>query len=76
MTRKDVLNAIVGERLEQIDKWGLQRSPATPWMTILMEELGEAAKAQLEGDITGAHGLRRELVQCAAVIVAWLENLD
>lgn len=40
-------------------------------LTVLTEELGEVARAILEG-----RGLRDELVQVAAVAVAWIEALD
>ena len=43
------------------------------WSAILNEEFAEAIEAAALGDV-GA--LRKELVQSAAVIVAWLEALD
>lgn len=52
-------------------------------LAVLMEEVGEVARAILEGGIDGEvshdkHGkdLRKELVQVAAVAVAWIEGLD
>jgi NTP pyrophosphatase (non-canonical NTP hydrolase) len=41
-------------------------------MTVLMEEVGEVARALLDGN---ADQLETELVQVAAVAVAWLESL-
>jgi hypothetical protein len=41
------------------------------WNTILLEEVYEAL-AELPGSVS----LRKELVQAAAVIVAWLEDID
>lgn len=41
-------------------------------LAVLAEELGEVARALLEGD---RPGLARELVQVAAVAVAWREAL-
>jgi Lar family restriction alleviation protein len=41
--------------------------------TVLVEEVGEVARARLEHD---RPGLRHELVQVAAVAVAWIEALD
>ena len=41
-------------------------------VAVLTEEVGEVARAMLDGDRAG---LRRELVQVAAVAVAWLESL-
>jgi hypothetical protein len=48
---------------------------------VLMEEAGEVARAVLEqpdfeDSAAGVDELRRELVQCAAVCVAWLESLE
>ena len=40
---------------------------------VLGEEYGEVCRALLDGD---AEGLRNELVQVAAVAVAWLEGLE
>jgi hypothetical protein len=42
-------------------------------LTVLVEEVGEVARAVLEGDTAS---LRAELVQVAAVAVAWIEALD
>lgn len=41
-------------------------------VAVLAEECGEVARAVLAGDMDAA---RRELVQVAAVAVAWLEGL-
>lgn len=49
---------------------------------VLMEEVGEVARAALEADFAGASGqlrfahLQEELVQVAAVAVAWLESFE
>jgi NTP pyrophosphatase (non-canonical NTP hydrolase) len=40
-------------------------------LAVLVEEVGEVGRALIEGD-----GLRAELVQVAAVAVAWIESLD
>jgi NTP pyrophosphatase (non-canonical NTP hydrolase) len=40
-------------------------------MAILTEEVGEVAKALLDGE-----GLREELIQVAAVAIRWVEELD
>lgn len=44
------------------------------WATILLEEVFEAV--ELPGDAASADMLREELVQVAAVAVAWIEDLD
>lgn len=61
------------ERCRQIAKWGEKDHDHGLWVLILLEELGEAAEASLEGD---AHGYRRELVQAAAVVLAMIEAHD
>ena len=43
------------------------------WNAVLNEETGEVSRALLQED---RPGLRDELVQCAAVAVAWIECLD
>ena len=48
-----ILQEIRDERQRQDDKWGSQRQlPPYTWMTILMEEVGEAAQAALETTTT------------------------
>ena len=83
MTRDDVFAAITAERKRQWAKWGRIHewghgdcsSPGMApeiKMTVLAEEFGEVARAVLDrkpGD------LRTELIQVAAVAVAWLEGL-
>jgi NTP pyrophosphatase (non-canonical NTP hydrolase) len=71
------------ERARQDEKWGSQSGNHDfEWMSILAEEIGEAAQATNEanfksgstpGDFTQ---LRAELVQVAAVAVAWIEAID
>lgn len=65
------LALVEAERRRQDAKWGSQRShlPRT-WLPILMEEVGEVAKAMLERD---RDGYVAELVQSAAVAVAAIE---
>lgn len=42
-------------------------------LSVLAEEFGEVARALLDGDL---QHLRQELIQVAAVAVAWAESLD
>jgi hypothetical protein len=53
--------------------------PDTAKLPVLIEEVGEAARALCEAggatDVQSA-GLRAELVQVAAVAVAWIEAID
>jgi NTP pyrophosphatase (non-canonical NTP hydrolase) len=74
---------VAEERKRQDDKWGREYImenrervhyywPSSPEqkLTILMEEVGEVARAILEHDV---QNLREELTQVAALAVAWLE---
>jgi len=71
---------ILGERKRQDDKFGEQAHDAFKWLAILMEEVGELSQEALTahfGEVGNGHGdLREELVQVAAVAVAWLEHID
>lgn len=67
-----IFELIRAERARQDIKWGANRKLAsTLWLTILVEEIGEVARAILE-----RQGLKDELVQVAAVAVCWLEELE
>jgi hypothetical protein len=65
---------ICGERERQDAKWGVQNHDPRYWLAILGEEFGEAAKAIVQHN--GARKLRAELVQVAAVAIAFIESLD
>lgn len=73
--RHAALSDIDMERTRQRLKWGRQRHEHTFWACILTEEVGEAAKVciELPHDIPA---LRKELIQVAAVAVAWVEHID
>jgi hypothetical protein len=84
MNRADIFAAIDGERRRQQAQWGhdhgwgfgdCSSAGVEPIVkaTVLSEECGEVARAVLERD---DHQLRRELVQVAAVAVAWLEAMQ
>jgi NTP pyrophosphatase (non-canonical NTP hydrolase) len=68
----DYVEAIRAERQRQDAKWGQQHHPAAVWCAILMEEVGEVANAILDSRSTN---LEDELIQVAAVSVAWLEAI-
>jgi NTP pyrophosphatase (non-canonical NTP hydrolase) len=77
MTPTEIRAAILTERARQNMKWTPERTCAGPIppmekVTVLLEEVGEVARAVLEGD---RDNLRDELVQVAAVAWAWLEAL-
>jgi hypothetical protein len=81
MNRADVFDLIIDERQRQAGQWGgphawgsgdcssLEVAEPVKVM-VLTEEVGEVARAVLDGD---PEQVRRELVQVAAVAVAWLE---
>lgn len=72
--QRDVLAEVRAERARQDAKWGANRPLAlTPWLGILVEEVGESATASFAGTLAD---LREELVQVAAVAVAWIESID
>ena len=86
MTREQILSEIDVERDRQDAKWGEQTHSWPEWMTILLEEVGEASREAVElhfnapGTI-GEHidkltALRTELVQTAAVAVHMIEKID
>lgn len=87
--RYSVLIEVAEERTRQEAKHGLNTAAHPESMTdglrlaILAEEVGEAAKAMIEWDVPdgmtppeGEEALRSELVQVAAVAVAWIEAID
>jgi hypothetical protein len=79
----DVLRNVIDERIRQIVKFGDQSGrPDFEWGSILMEEVGEAATEANEANFDFGKNrgdytlLRAELVQVAAVAVAWIEAID
>ena len=74
-----VLNDILNERTRQDEKWGADRTqhPAI-WHTILSEEVGEVAQEVLDTTFEDAatDNLYEELIQVAAVAVAWAEAVQ
>ena len=66
----DPLQSIMEERARQDQQWGVQNHDDLYWLGVLVEEVGETAKAIIEGD---ADGVRTELTQATAVGLAWLE---
>lgn len=69
----EVLAEVRKERRKQDKMWGEQNHDDTYWLAILMEEVGEASERTLNDD---KERLREELVQTAAVVVAWIECID
>lgn len=84
MTSAEILHQVKEERERQILKWGQQDHSDPEWTAILTEEVGESAQetlnvvraktpVQLESSV---RRLRSELIQVAAVAVAWIEAID
>lgn len=82
MSREDIFKAILLERDRQAGLWNHEHDwgfgdcsssgvPAPVKAAVLAEECGEVARAALDGTLD----LKDELVQVAAVAVAWLESL-
>ena len=70
-----IMAEIIDERKAQDKVWGpvkdgkdIETMPA-----VLMEEVGEVARAHLQGQ---PFSMRAELIQVAAVAVKWIEWLD
>jgi NTP pyrophosphatase (non-canonical NTP hydrolase) len=75
--RREILRDVSRERDGQDAKWGgvpgVDRRDDHTYAAVLGEEFGEACRAWIERDTAA---LREELVQVAAVAVAWIEELD
>ena len=79
-----ILKEIENERKKQDEIWGEQNHGTFFWLTVLMEEVGEASKAALEANIYMNPNnraiffkeYRQELIQVAAVAVAAIESLE
>lgn len=71
MNQEAVIAEIIAERHRQDRKWGPQDHPRAFWLIIIMEELGELARATLIGD---ALNWREEMTQIGALAVAALER--
>lgn len=77
----NILEEVLIERERQDNLWGQQDHDPFKWTTILLEEVGEVAKAALEASDSkyGSNTLddyRAELIQVAAVAVSAIESLD
>lgn len=75
---RDALVLVARERAAQDAKWnrtpGLWECSNPLKLTVLAEEFGEVARAILEKE--GKDRLRAELIQVAAVAVAWAESIN
>lgn len=70
-----VQNDVWDELGKQRDKWGVQRHIDERWLSILVEEVGEAAQAIQQGSAASkesdADSLYSEVIQVAAVAMSW-----
>lgn len=76
-TKARVIGEIIEERRRQDAKWGTDDNHDNEvWLAILMEEVGEFAECILHHRFGGpeADGLRKELVQVAAVAMKMMER--
>lgn len=71
-----IMRDLANERDRQDAKWGEQNHDDKTWLPILAEEFGEVARAMLQQDGDKSGDLADELVQVAAVAVAWLEAIE
>jgi len=70
-----IFEEIKQERIRQDNKFGKQPRNLKPslWLAVLTEEVGEVARAILEGY---SENYREELIQIAAVCTAAIEDFD
>ncbi len=77
-----VLAEVQAERARQDERWGEQNGHDFEWVSILTEAVGESAQAANEANFQSGKTrgdfshLRAELVQVAAVAVAWIGAID
>lgn len=79
-----IYEEIQKERQEQDKIWGEQNHNDLKWLAILMEEIGEVSEDINElyptigkcYDLRIKEDLRAELIQVAAVCIAWLESIE
>ena len=73
IARAKVLEHVLAERERQDSIWGDQRDNTDDtWALIALEEMGEVAKDINETKLGSAY---TEIIQVAAVMVAWAESL-
>lgn len=74
----NILKEIKTERARQDGLYPPTDHPPIVWLSILGEEFGEVSTAVLGNyfDMNDTANLREELVQVAAVAVAFIESLD
>jgi len=74
-----ILDQVRNKREEQDERWGQDNHLGETWMLILAKEVGELARALLEGhpgDPLYLRRIREEAVDVAAVAVAIAEQVQ
>ena len=75
--RLNIFNKINAERVRQDKKWGEQNHNDEVWHLIASEEFGEISQAVCSARFDNqelGEDFEEEVVQTAAVLVAWLES--
>lgn len=68
-----ISNEVANENKRQLHKWGVQNHSPEDWISIILEEFGEAAQGKNKQDWDS---YRKELIETAACCIAAVENLD
>ena len=74
----NIFESIKEERKRQDEKWGPSSHHPMEWSSILMEEVGEVSKEVNDYTFNSKDSteMKKELIQVAAVVVAWLEDIE
>jgi len=78
-SKPETFREIAFERMAQEEKWGQQDHDPLYWLGILGEEFGEVCRAVIESYNMEEEKLtqvKAELIQVAAVAVAFIESLE
>lgn len=67
-------NAILNERLRQVDKFGIQNHNDEVYNAIFVEEVGEVSHAIIDQKFSNYNdNLEVEIIHCLAVLYSWLD---
>lgn len=73
--RMKIISDILVERINHDEKWTTQcHHEPGHWLAVVMEEVGEIAKECLESKDN--INLYNEIIQAAAALAAWAEDID
>ena len=77
MLRKELLTLVAAERELQDERWGIQSHHDDTWRDILDEEVQEVLEylGIDRGNVDRSTDMAKELIQVAAVALAWAEDL-